>query len=69
LLVRWTDTLLPAFRLVGDRVIGATRKSRDGVGNGVVEATVERAKFVYGNGGLLVGSLLSRDVILNSVAY
>ena len=68
MLVRWNDTLLPAFRLVGDCVIGATRKSRDGVGNGVVEATVEGVKFGYGNGGLLVGSLLSHDVILNSVA-
>ena len=42
-----------ALRLIRDSRIAVTRKSRDGVGNGIVEATVEGGKFVYGNGCFL----------------
>ncbi len=50
------------------------RKRRDGVGNGIVKATVESAKFVYGNEHFLFegqfgDGLADIPIIVNDLVY
>jgi hypothetical protein len=47
------EALLPGFRQAVDRVLAGRPERRDGVRDRVVETSVERAKFVCGDGDIL----------------
>src|SRR5687768_6730662 len=54
LLVRKSiQALVQILRVAIERSLAGVPKGRDGVGNSVVEATVERTKLVRGNGRVL----------------